>query len=122
MFPPRATSTFYSGKFPPTAPPTTTLSSAPSRTTKPRTSPSIANLLRVPPRPLRRRPLPRRRNLESPGGQKQCNSACGCVPPPGNSYEYERKGLTEFAFRKLLILKEMGFGEQNRGSAERSLD
>src|SRR5712691_6785348 len=115
MFPPRATSTFYSGKCPPPAPPTTT--------TKPRTSPSIANpLLRVPPRPLRRRPLPRRRNLESPGGLKQCNSACGCVPPPGNSYEYERKGLKKFAFCKSLILKEMGFGEQSRGSAERSLD
>jgi hypothetical protein len=27
-------------------------------------------------------------------------------PPPTNLYEYQRKGLTKIAFRKLLILKD----------------
>ena len=27
-------------------------------------------------------------------------------PPPGNLHEYQTKGITKFAFRKLLILKE----------------
>jgi hypothetical protein len=44
------------------------------------------------------------------------------VYPPGNSYEYEHKALTKFAFRKSLILKEMGFGEQNRARPERGSD
>ncbi len=26
-------------------------------------------------------------------------------PPPGNLHEYQKKGLTKFAFRKLLVLK-----------------
>jgi hypothetical protein len=33
--------------------------------------------------------------------------------PPGNLYEYQKKRLTEFAFRKCLILKGMSFAEQN---------
>src|ERR1700682_4952438 len=33
--------------------------------------------------------------------------------PPGNSYEYQKKRLTKFAFRKCLILKEMSLDEQN---------
>jgi hypothetical protein len=55
------------------------------------------------------------------GGRKQYNSALW-VYPPGNSYEYEHKALTKFAFRKSLILKEMGFGEQNRARPERGSD
>jgi hypothetical protein len=31
---------------------------------------------------------------------------------PGNSYEYERKGLMKFAFRKSLILEKIAFEEQ----------
>ena len=34
-------------------------------------------------------------------GEKHCYS-----PPPANSHEYQKKRLTEFAFRKWLILKE----------------
>jgi hypothetical protein len=33
--------------------------------------------------------------------------------PPGNLYEYQKKRLTKFAFRKCLILKEMSLAEQN---------
>jgi hypothetical protein len=39
--------------------------------------------------------------------------------PPGNLYEYQRKRLTKFAFRKCLILKEMCFAEQNRKQREK---
>jgi len=34
------------------------------------------------------------------------------VGTPGNSYEYQRKGFAEFAFRKYMILKEMSLAEQ----------
>ena len=34
--------------------------------------------------------------------------------PPGNLYEYQKKRLTKFSFRKRLIRKEMSFAEQNR--------
>ena len=33
--------------------------------------------------------------------------------PPGNLYEYQKKRLTKFAFRKCMILKEMSLAEQN---------
>ena len=33
--------------------------------------------------------------------------------PPGNSYEYQKKRLTKFAFRKCLILKGMSLAEQD---------
>ena len=33
--------------------------------------------------------------------------------PPGNLYEYQKKRLTKFAFRKCVILKEMFLAEQN---------
>ncbi len=34
--------------------------------------------------------------------------------PPGNSYEYQKKRLKEFAFRNFLILKGMLFDEPRR--------
>ncbi len=33
--------------------------------------------------------------------------------PPGNLYEYQKKRLTKFAFRKCVILKEMSLAEQS---------
>jgi len=33
--------------------------------------------------------------------------------PPGISYEYQKKRVRKFAFRKGLILKEMGLKDQN---------
>jgi hypothetical protein len=38
-------------------------------------------------------------------------------PPPGNLHEYQTKGITKFAFRKLLILKDailVVWGKQGR--------
>jgi hypothetical protein len=42
--------------------------------------------------------------------------------PPGNLYEYQKKRLTKFAFRKCLILKEMFFAEQNGKQRENGLE
>jgi len=42
--------------------------------------------------------------------------------PPGNSYEYQWKRLTKFAFRKCLILKGMSFAEQNGKRRENDLE
>jgi hypothetical protein len=42
--------------------------------------------------------------------------------PPGNLYEYQKKELTKFAFRKCVILKGMTFAEQTGNNGKNVLE